>query len=55
LLLFPAINYYQCHAGVNDTSNNLSLITTMPAIFFASVVYTGEQLIAVVNNTSNKT
>jgi hypothetical protein len=35
--------------------NNLSLITTMPAIFFASVIYTGEQLIAVVNNTSNKT
>jgi hypothetical protein len=33
--LLPEINYYQCHAGVNDASNNLSRITTTPAkIFF---------------------
>ncbi len=59
------INYRRCHridenpgqglfTGVNDTSNNLSPVTTTPVIIYHQDRNTGEQLITCVNDTPAK-
>jgi hypothetical protein len=65
VLLLPASNYRRCHGidenlgqglftGVNDTSNNLSPVTTAPVIIYHQDRDTDDQLFTCVNNTGEK-